>query len=92
VQGLIPENIIHRKKQGFATPVKEWFNGELGHYIAGSILNSRIRDLNIFDFQYIENMLNEQKEGKGDNSARLWTLFNLSRWYDYWIAGEKDQN
>jgi len=89
VAGIIPDNIIYRKKQGFATPLDEWFGGELGKYMADSILNSRLRERQFFDYAFIENMLKRQQEGKADNSTRLWTLANLSQWYDCWINGDR---
>ena len=85
VEGIIPDNIIYRKKQGFSAPVKEWFKGELGSYISDAILNSRIRERGFFNYDYIGKLLRQQREGKADNSARLWILFNLSKWYDCWI-------
>jgi asparagine synthase (glutamine-hydrolysing) len=89
VEGIIPENIIYRKKQGFSMPVKEWFAGELSRYMTDSILNSRLRERQLFDYAFIENMLKRQQYGRSDNSTRLWTLFNLSRWYDCWVAGDR---
>jgi asparagine synthase (glutamine-hydrolysing) len=90
VEGIIPENIIYRKKQGFSTPVKEWFTGELGRYMTDSILNSRLRERHFFDYAFIENMLKRQQDRKSDNSTRIWALFNLSRWYDHWVAGDRE--
>lgn len=89
VEGIIPDNIIYRKKQGFAAPVKEWFVEELGRYMADSILNSRLKERQFFDYTFIENMLKKQQHGKSDNSTRLWSLFNLSRWYDCWIEEDR---
>jgi asparagine synthase (glutamine-hydrolysing) len=89
VKDIIPSNIIHRKKQGFSTPVKEWFHQELGKYMTDSILNSKIRERRFFDYEYLRNMLKRQQDGKSDNSKHLWIIFNLSRWYDRWIEGEK---
>jgi asparagine synthase (glutamine-hydrolysing) len=88
VEGIIPNNIIYRKKQGFSMPVKEWFAGELSRYMTDSILNSRLRERQFFDYAFIEDMLKKQQDRKSDSSAHLWTLFNLSRWYDCWIAGD----
>jgi asparagine synthase (glutamine-hydrolysing) len=90
VEGIIPENIIYRKKQGFSTPVKEWFTGELGRYMIDSILISRLRERQFFDYAFIENMLKRQQDGKSDNSTRIWALFNLSRWYDCWVGGDRE--
>jgi asparagine synthase (glutamine-hydrolysing) len=88
VEGIIPDNIIYRKKQGFGAPVKEWFGGEVGKYITDGILNSKIRERQFFNYEYLTDLLAKQRRGEADNSAPLWTLFNLSKWYDYWIAGE----
>ena len=85
VEGIIPDNIIHRKKQGFSVPVKEWFKGELGKYMEDAILNSKIRERELFDYGFISSMIKQQREGHGDNSTRLWTLFNLGKWYDHWM-------
>ncbi len=86
VEGLIPQHIIYRKKQGFGAPIKEWFKGDLGKYAADSIFGSRIRERDLFNYDYIENMMREHQSGQSDYSFFLWNLFNLSCWYDRWIA------
>ena len=85
VKGILPDNIINRKKQGFSVPVKEWFKGELGTYMSDAILNSKIRERHLFDYDIIGSMIKQQHDSHADNSYRLWTLFNLSTWYDYWM-------
>ena len=85
VEGIIPDNIIYRKKQGFAVPVKEWFKGELGIYMSDAILNSKIRERQLFNYDLISSMIKQQREDHADNSVRLWTLFNLCTWYDCWL-------
>ncbi len=86
VEGLIPQHIIYRKKQGFGAPIKEWFKGDLAKYAADSIFDSRIRERDLFNYDYIENMMREHQSGQSDYSFFLWNLFNLSCWYDRWIA------
>lgn len=85
VEGIIPENIIYRKKQGFSAPVKEWFLNELADYSTEVILNSKIRNRNFFNYGYIKNLIDTHKSGRTDNSFLLWNLFNLSLWYERWI-------
>ena len=75
-EGLLPNEIIYRKKQGFSLPVKEWYDGELGKYMNDTILNSPIKDLGIFDYDVIRGMMKNKS-----NINRLWSLFNLSLWY-----------
>jgi len=42
-----------------------------------------------FNYEYIRNMLDKQQSGKADSSVHLWLLFNLSKWYDYWIESDE---
>jgi len=85
--GLLPREILYRRKKGFGAPVSEWFAGELSRYAEDAILTSRIRELDLLDYAVVGAMWKEHRDGKRDRAFLLWNLFNLSRWYDYWIAG-----
>ena len=87
VEGLIPDDIIYRRKQGFGAPVREWFFEAMGGYLREALLRSSIRERGFFDYGYVETILNAHLAGKGDYSPFLWNLLNLSLWYDNWITG-----
>jgi asparagine synthase (glutamine-hydrolysing) len=89
LSGLLPDRILHRKKMGFGAPVSEWFAGELYRFAEDSILSSRIRELDLFDYAAVKRMLVEHRSGRRERAFLLWNLFNLSRWYDYWVAGRR---
>jgi asparagine synthase (glutamine-hydrolysing) len=55
--------VIHRKKQGFSAPVKEWFRGELAGYARRSILDSRLREQGLFDYEVLGGMLEAHRTG-----------------------------
>ena len=86
--GILPDNIIHRPKQGFGAPVSEWFRGDLYGPAMSGVLGSRLREEGFFDYDHIRALFQAHKDGRRDHGWQLWTLYNLSRWYDYWIAGE----
>lgn len=88
VRGLVPAEVIDRKKQGFSAPVKEWFRGPLAGYAQRSILQSRLRERGLFDYDAIGAMLAAHRTGRRNYDTLLWNLLNLSQWYDGWIAGE----
>jgi asparagine synthase (glutamine-hydrolysing) len=88
MEGIIPNDIIYRKKQGFSAPVKEWFSGKLGKVIEEGILDSKIINEDLFDYRRVKKLLEYQKRGKGNYTLPVWTIFNLCKWYDYWIAKE----
>ncbi|HEU4403533.1 MAG TPA: asparagine synthase (glutamine-hydrolyzing) [Candidatus Polarisedimenticolia bacterium] len=84
--GILPDDIIHRPKQGFGAPVSEWFRGELYQPAIDSVLGSNLRHEGLFDYDLVRSLFEAHRKGARDHSWHLWTLYNLSRWYDYWIA------
>ena len=87
VEGLIPDQIIHRKKMGFGAPMTQWMRADFGREVEASMFKSRLFDRGFFRRDFISRLFVDHRSGKRDNSLHLWTMFNLSAWYDYWIDG-----
>jgi asparagine synthase (glutamine-hydrolysing) len=85
VEGLIPHEIIYRKKMGFGAPMAQWMSGDFGAQVRSEILSSRLLDRGFFNVDYIKSMLEDHRTGRRDTSMHSWTLYNLTAWYDYWI-------
>ena len=88
VEGLIPDKIIYRKKMGFGAPMSQWMRGDFGRHVEASLMSSRLLDRGFFNRDYIANLCKEHHTWRRDNSLYIWTLFNLTAWYDYWIDGD----
>jgi len=87
VSGLIPDEIIHRRKMGFGAPMTQWLRGDFGRRVEGELLASRLLDRGWLNRGYISHLCAEHRAGRRDNSQYIWTLFNLTAWYGYWIDG-----
>lgn len=85
VEGLIPNEIIYRKKMGFGAPMSQWLKGDFGKHVKSSVLNSELMKRGYFNVSYIESMFHDHQNGKRDTSLYIWTLFNLTAWFDYWV-------
>ena len=87
VEGIIPDEIISRKKQGFAAPMSEWFRPETktADRMVGIIRNSKIKERGLFNYDYIEKIIRAHQFENVENNFRLWNLVTLSLWYDYWF-------
>jgi asparagine synthase (glutamine-hydrolysing) len=88
VEGLIPEEIIHRRKQGFAAPVNEWLRGEWNSYVREKLMNSPILKREYFNAEYIRGLIDRHTIRKQEAGGHLWTLLNLFLWYEHWIEGD----
>ncbi len=89
VEGIIPHEIIYRKKMGFAAPMSQWMRGDFGKQVLSEIMASRLLDRGWLDREFIANLIRDHRTGRRDTSLFIWTLYNLTAWYDYWIEGAK---
>lgn len=85
VEGIIPNNIIYRKKMGFGAPMSQWLKGSFGQEVKSSMMSSNLLKRGYFNNRYIERLFDDHMSGRRDSSLYIWTLYNLSSWYDYWI-------
>lgn len=88
VSDLLPADLIWRPKQGFGTPVSDWFRGPLGDELSQRLESSAIHDLGYLDRGEIRKLVDLHRSGRAERSFQLWNLLNLSVWFDHWIAGE----
>lgn len=79
VAGLIPDEIVHRKKMGFTFPWEKWLKNELHSYC-----NTNIKELAERSFIHKNALLNRwDKFNKGDNRIRwteIWLCVVLEQW------------
>ncbi|MEW6210517.1 MAG: asparagine synthase (glutamine-hydrolyzing) [Acidobacteriota bacterium] len=85
LRGVVPDRALHRPKQGFGAPINEWMMDRMGDFVEESLMNSGIRRREFFDYDFIRRLIDEHRRGRVNYSFHLWTLLNLSLWYDRWI-------
>ena len=88
VRGLIPDEIIDRKKMGFGAPVAEWLKGPFGGKVESAFMETDLRKEGLIDFDVGIEFLKEHRENDRDYAYPIWCLFNLALWYDHWVAGK----
>jgi asparagine synthase (glutamine-hydrolysing) len=89
-RSLLPDHIVYRKKQGFGAPVAEWFQSELGRRAQEQINRSALRERGLLNYEEVDRMWEAHRSGPVNWAFHLWSLYNVSAWYDYWVAGRRD--
>jgi asparagine synthase (glutamine-hydrolysing) len=92
VRGLIPDEIINRRKQGFGVPIRRWFNNELRELLYDTLADGRTRQRGYFNHKVVEEILDEHRRGRRDNSTHLWGLLTLELWHRAFIDRAPDPN
>ena len=75
----LPDEILHRRKQGFVTPISAWFRGPLAAE-AGAIARSpALAELGWFDPAAIARLAETHRSGRADSGRLLWQLLMLEK-------------
>src|SRR6267378_735093 len=74
VRGVIPDELIDRRKQGFAVPVYEWYHTKFGEYVSNEI-KEFCQNTDLFRFEGVLPFL----------KRRGWALLNVALWWKQYI-------
>ena len=85
---FLPQQIISKKKQGFAIPRDQWFRGELNNYALEMFRSDRFRSRGYFNHKTIDLILNEHVKGKRDYSTWFWCLIVFELWHQLFIDSD----
>ena len=83
----LPDMVAEKKKLGFPVPIRIWLKDEKYYNIIKKAFTSDAAK-KYFNTDTLINYLNEHKEGKADNSRKIWTVYMFLVWYnDYFGDG-----
>jgi asparagine synthase (glutamine-hydrolysing) len=84
MRGRLPDDILDRKKQGFAVPVARWMREDLSSALRDELAPDKLRREGLFDPAFVEGMVSDHMSGRRDRRKPLWTLFVFERWLARW--------
>ena len=86
MRGILPDEIIDRRKHGFGIPLGRWFRGQLGAFVRELLLSETSRRRGIFNTAYIEQLVQRHENGR-DLDMHLWTLISFELWCRTFLDG-----
>ncbi|MBK6801053.1 XrtA/PEP-CTERM system amidotransferase [Novosphingobium sp.] len=75
----LPDDILFRQKQGFVTPIAQWFRGPLAESARAIGSSAALARTGWFDAGRIGAMADAHITGRSDHSRLLWQLLMLDR-------------
>lgn len=85
-RGLLPDDIINRKKHGFGVPLGAWLRQDMGA-ARDILLSRRARERGLLDITVVERLLREHETGARDHNRQLWALLTLEEWHRQFVDG-----
>ena len=79
MERYLPQNILYRPKQGFVTPIAEWFRGPLAGTAREIVSAAGLARTGWFDPARLTGLADDHIAGRRDNARILWQMLMLDR-------------
>ena len=79
MERYLPEDILYRPKQGFVTPISDWFRGPLASEARAICSAGGLADTGWFDERALGKLADDHISGKSDHGRILWQLLMLGK-------------
>jgi asparagine synthase (glutamine-hydrolysing) len=74
LEPYVPKENLYRHKQGFATPLRDFFLGDGVRFVREALLSTEMADCGLFDRPALSRLVDEHARGARDHSKALWSL------------------
>ena len=86
----MPEKWAGKKKLGFPVPTRVWLKEDKYYNIVKEKFTGVVAE-KFFHTEQLVKLLDDHKNGKADNSRRVWTVYTFLVWYDQYFNDENLQ-
>jgi len=88
MRGLLPEETLARRKQGFTPPDATWYRGVLRPQVEGLLLSERALGRGYFQPEGLRQLINQHMEGQRNHRFLLWSLMIFEWWNRLFLDGD----
>ena len=81
----LPQSVANKKKLGFPVPIRVWLKEDKYYNIVKTAFTSDVAN-KYFHTESLVALLDEHRQGKADNSRKIWTVFMFLTWYDEYFT------
>ncbi len=83
MKDILPSEVFNRQKLGFPVPIRHWLRHDLYHWAKEIIYDAQVEPW--INKAYVLELLEIHKQGKADESRRLWTLLVFMQWHQIFM-------
>jgi asparagine synthase (glutamine-hydrolysing) len=87
LRGLLPREILNRRKQGFGVPIGLWLRGPLRGVMRERLAPERVARIGLFNTETTTRLMSEHLDGLHDHRKVLWALLIFDAWREQYLPG-----
>lgn len=80
-----PPQTANKKKLGFPVPIRVWLKEDKYYNVVKDAFTSPVSE-HFFNTDLLIKLLDEHKDGKKDNSRKIWTVYTFLVWYNVYFV------
>jgi asparagine synthase (glutamine-hydrolysing) len=80
VEDILPQEILHRTKKGFALPIEHWFRGELKELTRDLLSSQQARNRGVVNIGLVEQLLADHQGHLYNHDRRIWAWLCFELW------------
>jgi asparagine synthase (glutamine-hydrolysing) len=85
MEGMLPKQVVWRKKAGFGAPIRSWLVGDLKPMLDDLLSPRAIAQRGLLDVAEVQRLRRANEAGTEDNALRLWAMMTLELWQQQFI-------
>lgn len=80
MEGVLPDRILLKRKQGFSAPEQSWYQGPLMNYVKTILLDRKTLSRGFFQEAFVRRVLEEHLSGAVNHRLLIWSLLSFEFW------------
>ena len=85
MEGILPNDIIYRKKTGFGVPLRKWMKTNLKEYVNDVLSSQSLKNRMMFDNNGLQNLRELDQKNKIDASYTLFAIVCMETWFQIFV-------
>jgi asparagine synthase (glutamine-hydrolysing) len=91
-RGILPDEILFRKKRGFGAPMGAWLKQELSGLMKNVLSRQAIEKRGLFHWSVVEETIKLHESNREDHTDHLLSLMNLELWSRIYLDNQSPED
>jgi len=88
MEGILPRDVIYRRKTPFSIPVRAWIRKELREMVRDTLSADHIRRRGVLNPTAVARILDDNESNRRDYTLQIWALLTLELWQQCFVDGK----